>query len=52
MGVSLVPFFLNNVANAADDPRLFQADRIHPNELAQPIMLNNMWPALIRELAR
>ena len=52
MGVSLVPFFLNNVANAADAPRLFQADRIHPNELAQPIMLNNMWPALIRELAR
>ncbi|UFS56692.1 arylesterase [Comamonadaceae bacterium M7527] len=52
MGVPLVPFFLSNVADAQDAPRLFQADRIHPNELAQPIMLDNMWPALVRELAR
>ena len=52
MGVPLVPFFLQNVADAQDAPRLFQADRIHPNELAQPIMLDNMWPALVRELAR
>jgi acyl-CoA thioesterase I len=52
MGVALVPFFLANVADAADAPRLFQGDRIHPNELGQPIMLDNMWPALIRELAR
>lgn len=52
MGVPLVPFFLTNVADAQDAPRLFQADRIHPNELAQPIMLDNMWPALVRELAR
>ena len=52
MGVSLLPFFLSNVADAPDAPRLFQADRIHPNELAQPIMLDNMWPAFIRELAR
>lgn len=52
MGVPLVPFFLSDVADAPDAPRLFQSDRIHPNELAQPIMLDNMWPAFIRELAR
>jgi acyl-CoA thioesterase-1 len=28
---------------------LFQPDRIHPNEAAQPIMLDNVWPRL-REL--
>ena len=25
---------------------LFQADRIHPNEAAQPMMLDNVWPLL------
>lgn len=43
---ALVPFFLKDVADLAEPTRLFQADRIHPNETAQPIMLDNVWPAL------
>ena len=48
---ALVPFFLEGVANngadsAADSTRLFQADRIHPTEAAQPRMLSNIWPEL------
>jgi acyl-CoA thioesterase-1 len=37
----LVPFLLEGVA---DQQQLFQADRIHPTAIAQPIMLNNVWP--------
>jgi acyl-CoA thioesterase I len=44
--VELVPFFLKNVGDVAHALDLFQADRIHPNEKAQPIMLNNVWPKL------
>ncbi|MFM7533663.1 MAG: arylesterase [Rubrivivax sp.] len=43
---ALVPFFLRGVADTADPTALFQADRIHPNEEAQPKMLDNVWPAL------
>lgn len=43
---ALVPFFLAGVADGPDPLRLFQPDRIHPNEEAQPIMLANVWPAL------
>ena len=43
---ALVPFFLAGVADLPDPTRLFQADRIHPNESAQPVMLGNVWPAL------
>ncbi|MDZ5461429.1 arylesterase [Azohydromonas lata] len=43
---ALVPFFLHNVADAADPTALFQADRIHPREDAQPLMLDNVWPVL------
>ena len=25
---------------------MFQADRIHPTEAAQPLMLDNVWPEL------
>ena len=49
--VALVPFFLTGVADAPDPLALFQSDRIHPNEQAQPIMLRNVWPALRRLLA-
>ena len=49
--VVLVPFFLTGVADAADPLALFQSDRIHPNEQAQPIMLRNVWPRLRRLLA-
>jgi acyl-CoA thioesterase-1 len=41
--VALLPFFLDGVAQRNE---LFQADRIHPNEAAQPIMFQNIWTAL------
>ncbi|MGQ9724814.1 MAG: arylesterase [Tepidimonas sp.] len=44
--VALVPFFLAGVADGPQAAALFQADRIHPNEQAQPRMLDNIWPAL------
>jgi acyl-CoA thioesterase-1 len=39
----LVPFLLNDIALV---PNLMQADGIHPNELGQPKLLNNVWPSL------
>jgi acyl-CoA thioesterase I len=39
----LLPFLLNGIALL---PNLMQADGIHPNELGQPLLLNNVWPAL------
>lgn len=41
--VELVPFFLEGVAL---DPKLFQADRIHPNEAAQKKLTDNVWVVL------
>ncbi|MEF9943478.1 MAG: arylesterase [Burkholderiaceae bacterium] len=38
-----VPFFLDGFA---EDLAYFQADRIHPSERAQPLMLDNVWPRL------
>lgn len=38
-----VPFLLEGVAT---EIRYFQADRIHPNESAQPILLENVWKGL------
>lgn len=43
---ALVPFFLKGVADGPDPTRWFQADRIHPNLAAQPLMLDNVWPEL------
>lgn len=43
---TLVPFLLKGVADSNETARLFQADRIHPNEEAQPLMLANVWPQL------
>jgi acyl-CoA thioesterase-1 len=48
--VALVPFFLKNVADAPQPLALFQADRIHPNEKAQSLMLDNVWPVLLGQL--
>ena len=42
----LVPFFLKGVADRPDSLSLFQADRIHPTEQAQPALLANVLPAL------
>ena len=41
--VILVPFFLKGIADVPDVAGQFQADRIHPNEQAQPKMLANVW---------
>ena len=40
---ALVPFLLEGMA---EDLRLFQPDRIHPTEEAQPLLLENVWKAL------
>ena len=49
---ALVPFFLKGVADLKDPTALFQADRIHPNEAAQAIMRDNVWPELRKLLPR
>lgn len=49
---ALVPFFLAGVADAPNPAALFQADRLHPNEAAQPRMLENIWTELRRMLDR
>jgi acyl-CoA thioesterase-1 len=43
---ALVPFLLEGIADGPDPLKLFQADRIHPKEEAQPRMLDNVWPEL------
>ena len=48
--VAVVPFFLRGVADVPDAARWFQPDRIHPRAEAQPLMLDNVWPALRRLL--
>ncbi|WP_373464174.1 arylesterase [Oxalicibacterium faecigallinarum] len=40
---ALVPFMLKGVA---ENPNLFQADRIHPAPAAHPIILDNIWPKI------
>ncbi len=42
-GVQWIEFFLDGVAMNDD---LLQDDRIHPNALAQPILLDNAWPII------
>ncbi len=50
-GARLVPSFLQGVGDDPDPLRWFQADRIHPNEAAQPRLLANVWPELQKMLA-
>jgi acyl-CoA thioesterase-1 len=40
---ALLPFLLESVAERSE---LFQADRIHPTEAAQPVVLKNVWTKL------
>lgn len=47
---ALVPFFLKNVADVPQSAQLFQGDRIHPNEQAQALMLENVWSVLRPQL--
>ncbi len=42
-GVLLVPFFMRDVAL---DPNRMQADGIHPNVSAQPVLLDTVWAVL------
>jgi acyl-CoA thioesterase I len=49
---ALVPFLLAGVADRPDALTLFQSDRIHPNESAQPILADNVWPALKKLLSK
>ena len=41
---ALIPFFLEGIA---ENPAMFQADTIHPNEEAQPILLGNVQKILL-----
>lgn len=43
---ALVPFLLQGVADRADARDWFQADGIHPQAKAHPIILDNVWKAL------
>jgi len=47
---ALVPFFLKGVGDDPDPIKWFQADRIHPNEAAQPRLLANVWPILKKQI--
>jgi acyl-CoA thioesterase-1 len=42
---ALIPFFL---AGLETRPDLFLSDNIHPNEAAQEIIINNVWPSFIK----
>ncbi|BBL69834.1 arylesterase [Methylogaea oryzae] len=43
LGLPFVPFLLEGFA---EDPAWFQADGIHPNEAAQPLLAERVWQAL------
>lgn len=43
---ALVPFLLKGVADRADARDWFQADGIHPQAKAHPVMLDNVWSGL------
>ncbi len=47
-GVTLMPFILRDVAL---EPGLMQSDGIHPNALAQPVILDTVWPSIEPMLA-
>ncbi len=49
-GAQLNQQFLKGVADDPDPLKWFQADRIHPNEKAQPLMMRNVWPQLKKML--
>ncbi len=41
--IALVPFILDGIGGV---PGMMQADGIHPNEQAQPVIVDNIWPHL------
>jgi len=48
---AVVPFMLKGMTDGADPTRMFQADRIHPTEAAQPLILDTVWPELKKLVA-
>jgi acyl-CoA thioesterase-1 len=48
-GAALLPFLLDGVAA---DPRLNQADGIHPNAAGHRAIAEHVWPHLVALLAR
>ena len=49
--VALVPFLLKGVGDVTNARQYFQADGIHPNASAQPIIMRNVLPELKKLLA-
>jgi acyl-CoA thioesterase I len=49
-GSQLNQQFLKGVADDADPLKFFQADKIHPNEAAQMLIMKNVWPQLKKML--
>lgn len=45
-GSQLNQQFLKGVADDVDPLKFFQADKIHPNEAAQVLIMKNVWPQL------
>ncbi len=48
LDIQWIEFFMQGVAM---NDALLQADRIHPNTEAQPILLENAWPIISASLA-
>jgi acyl-CoA thioesterase-1 len=48
LGVRWIEFFMDGIALNDD---LLQDDRIHPNALAQPMLLDNAWPIISATLS-
>jgi acyl-CoA thioesterase I len=48
---AVVPFMLKGLVDGPDPTRMFQADRIHPTEAAQPLILDTVWPELKKLVA-
>ena len=44
--IARVPFFLQGLTEGQDMHQWFQADRIHPKEEAQRLLLDNVWPVV------
>jgi len=47
--VQWIEFFMDGIAFNDD---LLQEDRIHPNAVAQPILLDNAWPIISATLSK
>lgn len=48
-GIPSIPYLLEGFGLRPGAEKYLQKDRLHPNSLAQPMMLDNVWP-LVRSL--